>query len=45
MMDIGTQLCERGIDRIVPVGQALDFSPLWDGYVLFSELTRRVTVK
>jgi hypothetical protein len=32
----------QGIDRIVPVGQSLDFSPLWDGYDLFTELSRRV---
>jgi len=38
------KLCARGIDRIVPVGKALEFAPVWDGYVLFSELTRRVSV-
>jgi hypothetical protein len=37
-------LCLRGIDRIVPVGQALAFGPVWDGYVLLSELTRRISV-
>lgn len=31
-----------GIDRIVPVGQALEFDTVWDGYDLFSELSRRV---
>ncbi|GAB2690021.1 acyl-CoA reductase [Aliiglaciecola aliphaticivorans] len=30
----------QGIDRIVPVGQALDFSPVWDGYNLFDQLSR-----
>lgn len=35
----------RGIDRIVPVGQALDFDVLWDGYDLFEELTRGIAVK
>jgi hypothetical protein len=34
----------RGIDRIVPIGQALNFGPVWDGYVLLAELTRRVTL-
>lgn len=34
----------RGIDRIVPVGQALNFSRFWDGYDLFQELTRHVRI-
>jgi len=34
----------RGIDRIVPIGQAMDFSPVWDGYVLLNELTKRVSL-
>lgn len=33
-----------GIDRIVPIGRALDFSPIWDGYDLFGQLTRKITV-
>lgn len=32
-----------GIDRAVPFGQALDFSPVWDGFDFFEVLTRRVT--
>ncbi len=31
-----------GIDRVVPVGQALNFGPTWDGYSLLSELTKRI---
>jgi hypothetical protein len=31
-----------GIDRIVPVGQALDFSTTWDGFDLFSMLSKQV---
>ncbi|WP_433267175.1 acyl-CoA reductase [Actinosynnema sp. CS-041913] len=38
-------LAGRGIDRIVPFGSALTFSPLWDGYDLLAEFTRLVTVK
>ena len=30
----------RGIDRIVPMGQALNFGRLWDGYDLLSAFTR-----
>jgi len=28
----------KGIDRLVPVGKALDFHYIWDGYNLFDEL-------
>jgi hypothetical protein len=35
----------RGIDRIVPFGEALSFSSVWDGYDLLFEMTRSVTVK
>lgn len=33
-----------GIDRITPLGTALSFAPVWDGYDLFSHLTRTTTV-
>jgi hypothetical protein len=32
----------RGLDRLVPFGQALTFNRFWDGYDLLQELTRRV---
>lgn len=32
------------VDRIVPVGKALEFSPVWDGYNLFLEFTREVYI-
>ncbi|WVN42735.1 acyl-CoA reductase [beta proteobacterium MWH-UniP1] len=32
----------RGIDRVVPVGRALDMSILWDGYDLIGSLSRVV---
>ncbi len=35
----------EGIDRIVKVGHALDFSYIWDGYNLFQELCRKVYVE
>lgn len=44
MREAARHLTALGIDRIVPIGQALNFAPIWDGYVLLSELTRRVTV-
>lgn len=34
----------RGVDRWVPVGQALDFDRVWDGYDLLQEFSRRVSV-
>jgi len=34
----------RGVDRIVPFGQALTFSAIWDGYDLPHEFTRLTTV-
>jgi hypothetical protein len=34
----------RGFDRMVPVGQALHFDPVWDGCNLFAALTRTVRV-
>jgi hypothetical protein len=34
----------RGVDRIVPFGQALAFDREWDGMDLLAELTRRVVV-
>jgi len=40
-------LCEhhaRGIDRIVPIGQAMDIGIIWDGYDLIRTLSRIVYV-
>lgn len=39
-----TEVNGRGINRIVPIGQALNFSPTWDGYSLLNELTKRVQI-
>jgi hypothetical protein len=33
-----------GVDRIVPVGKAMDFDLIWDGYDLVSALSRTVSV-
>ncbi len=35
----------EGIDRIVPLGEALNFNFIWDGYNLFDELSRKVFLK
>lgn len=34
-----------GIDRVVPIGEALAFNPIWDGYDLVADCLRRVHVK
>lgn len=34
----------QGIDRIVPIGKALDFSPIWDGFDLFEVFLRHVSI-
>lgn len=36
------RLAGRGLDRLVPLGQALTFNRYWDGYDLLQEFTRRV---
>jgi hypothetical protein len=35
----------RGIDRLVPIGEALAFEPVWDGYDLVHEFSKLVTVR
>ena len=35
----------KGIDRFVPIGSALDFSPIWDGYNFLHEFTRIIDIK
>lgn len=34
----------RGIDRIVPIGQALDFSGVWDGQSFLTSFTREILI-
>lgn len=35
----------RGVDRLVPVGEALAFDTTWDGYDLIGDFLRRVAVR
>ncbi len=44
LVQLVEHLSGRGIDRIVPIGQALSFSPDWDGMDLLTEFTRQVVV-
>lgn len=34
----------RGIDRVVPVGKAMDIDVVWDGHDLVCELSRKISV-
>jgi hypothetical protein len=44
LFDFVKKVNGAGIDRIVPIGQALNFAPLWDGYSLLNELSKRVHI-
>lgn len=35
----------RALDRVVPIGEALTFEPIWDGYDLLREFTRPVVLR
>ena len=35
----------RGVDRIVPVGQAMDIGVFWDGYDVIGSLSRGLVVQ
>lgn len=34
----------KGVDRIVPVGQTMDFDFVWDGYNLYERMTRIIAI-
>ena len=40
-----TKNCLRGIDRVVPIGQALNISFEWDGYDMNKILSRVIDLK
>jgi hypothetical protein len=43
--DFVTEVAGRGVDRIVPFGQALTFAGIWDGFDLLTEFTRMTTIQ
>lgn len=45
LAELVMQLQGRGIDRLVPVGQALDFHEIWDGYHLLTYFTREIDLR
>jgi len=44
LVELATRLGGRGLDRLVPVGQALTMARYWDGYDLRAEFLRHVHV-
>jgi hypothetical protein len=45
LYQLATSLPMRAIDRIVPIGAALDFSAVWDGNNLLQSFSREIDVK
>ena len=43
--DFITRQRPEGVDRIVRVGEALTFSPVWDGFDLLREFSREISVQ
>jgi len=44
LMELAHALAGRGVDRMVPFGDALSFHRVWDGVDLAAEFTRLVTI-
>jgi len=44
LAEFARNVAGKGLDRIVPIGEALTFSHLWDGYDLLQEFVRRVHI-
>ena len=44
LVDLLATLGNRAIDRVTPVGRALDFHHVWDGNDLFKVFTRQITL-
>lgn len=45
LRDFVINLQNRSIDRVVPIGQALDFEGIWDGYDLLMHFTREIVIR
>ena len=45
LVSFALTLAGRGVDRMVPLGEALSFSAIWDGYDLMREFTRLTVVQ
>lgn len=44
LIDFVSRISTRGIDRVVPIGQALHFDGVWDGQSFLRSFTREVVV-
>lgn len=44
LLNLAKSLNGKGIDRIVPFGQALTFMQTWDGFSLLNHFTKRVVI-
>ncbi|RKN35428.1 acyl-CoA reductase [Micromonospora musae] len=44
LVDFARTVAGRGVDRIVPIGDALSFAATWDGYDLMREFTRITSI-
>jgi hypothetical protein len=45
LRDLAAAVGARGLDRLVPIGEALAFDVVWDGFDLIDDLLRRVRVR
>jgi hypothetical protein len=45
LVDVAGIVGAKGVDRLVPVGEALAFDTTWDGYDLIGDFLRRVVVR
>lgn len=45
LVNFALNMERRSIDRMVPVGQALDFEGIWDGYDLIMHFTREIVIR
>ncbi len=42
LLELALVLPARAVDRIVPIGEALTFAPVWDGYDLITVFSRKL---
>jgi hypothetical protein len=45
LRDFASKAGTRGLDRVVPIGEALAFDVIWDGFHLVDDMLRRVRVR
>ena len=45
LQEMGLAFGARGVDRLVPIGEALNFDVVWDGFDLAEDCMRRVAIR